>query len=72
MFYQGANIVQRSLEMGQPIIFTSINYRLCHLGFSASKEMEDAGLLNLGLEDQRNAMRWVKKHIEAFGGDPEK
>jgi carboxylesterase type B len=64
--------VQRSLEMGQPIIFTSINYRLNHFGFSASKELEDAGLLNLGLEDQRNAMRWVKKNIEAFGGDADK
>lgn len=45
--------------MDQPIIVASIQYRLAHFGFTASKEFEDAGLLNLGLEDQRNAMRWV-------------
>lgn len=69
VFYQGANLVRRSQDMGQPIIVVSINYRLNHFGFSASQEMADAGLLNLGLEDQRNAMKWIQQNIEAFGGD---
>lgn len=64
VFYQGANLVKRSLDMGQPILFTSVQYRLADFGFTASKEFEDAGILNLGLEDQRNAMRWVQQNIE--------
>jgi acetylcholinesterase len=71
-FYQGANLVKRSLDMGQPMIVASINYRLAHFGFTASKEFEDAGLLNLGFEDQRNALHWIQKHIAKFGGDPKK
>lgn len=63
VFYQGANLVKKSIEMKQPVIFASINYRLGDFGFSASKELEDAGLLNLGFEDQRNALKWVQKHI---------
>lgn len=62
-FYQGANIVKRSLEMNQPVIVASIQYRLAHFGFSASKELEQAGLTNLGFEDQRNALRWIQNNI---------
>lgn len=62
--YQGANIVQRSVEMGKPLIFVSSNYRLNAFGFSASKEMADADVLNLGLEDQRLAMKWIAKEID--------
>ncbi|TVY16163.1 putative secreted lipase [Lachnellula arida] len=70
--YQGATIVQRSVEMNQPVIFVSINYRLNAFGFSGGKEIEDAGVTNLGLKDQRLAMQWVQKHISKFGGDPTK
>ncbi|KAI5359782.1 putative carboxylesterase, type B, carboxylesterase type B, active, alpha/Beta hydrolase [Septoria linicola] len=72
VFYQGANIVKRSVAEGKPILFTSINYRLHHFGFTASREFEQAGILNLGLEDQRVAMRWIQQNIRAFGGDPSK
>ncbi|RDW60637.1 carboxylic ester hydrolase-37 [Coleophoma cylindrospora] len=72
VFYQGANLVKRSIDMDQPMIVVSINYRLMHFGFTASQEFEEAGLLNLGLEDQRNAMRWVQQNIAAFGGDPDR
>lgn len=63
LYYQGANIVQRSVEMGKPIIFVSINYRLNSFGLSGGKEILDAGVSNLSIEDQRQAMRWVQKYI---------
>lgn len=33
--------------------------------------MRDAGYKpNNGLDDQKLAFRWVKRHIDNFGGDP--
>lgn len=61
--YQGAEIVRRSVEIGHPVIYVSSNYRLNSFGFSASEELAQADLLNLGLKDQRLAMKWVKQHI---------
>lgn len=68
VIYQGANLVKSSSKWdnrssSHPSTPVSTNF-----GFSASKELADAGLLNLGLEDQSNAVRWVKKHIASFGG----
>lgn len=68
----GGIIVDRSIEMGTPVIFVSMNYRLSGLGFLASREVKEAGVGNLGLQDQRQALRWVQKYIHAFGGDPKK
>ncbi|KAK1953688.1 carotenoid ester lipase [Colletotrichum sublineola] len=69
--YNVGGLVRTSVDLGQPVIGVSANYRLNAFGFSASREMEEAGLLNLGLEDQRVAMQWVQKHIADFGGDPD-
>ncbi|KAF2093481.1 alpha/beta-hydrolase [Rhizodiscina lignyota] len=65
-------IVQRSVEEDQPIIAVSINYRLSFLGFPGGQEALDAGITNLGLKDQRQALLWVQENIAAFGGDPRK
>ncbi|KAJ8081169.1 hypothetical protein PM082_018012 [Marasmius tenuissimus] len=70
--YDGGSIVERSLELGQPVIYVSMNYRLTGFGFLASKEVKEAGVGNLGLQDQREALRWIQKYIGAFGGDPTK
>ena len=54
------------------IIAVSFNYRLGALGFLPSKAVvKDGGreALNLGLGDQRVALKWVERNIEAFGGD---
>lgn len=72
LIYQGARLVQRSIEMGQPIVFVSANYRLNAFGTLASQEITDADVSNLMLKDQREAMRWVQEYIGQFGGDESK
>jgi carboxylesterase type B len=39
---------------------------------SGKKFMDDGGIPNIGLHDQRFALQWVKEYIERFGGDPER
>lgn len=45
------------------IVVVSFNYRVGPWGFLASKEVQKDGNLNVGLLDQRMAMKWVQKHI---------
>ncbi|TFK85745.1 carotenoid ester lipase [Polyporus arcularius HHB13444] len=68
----GEVVVARSIEIGHPIVYVAINYRLSAFGFLGGSEVKEAGVANLGLHDQREAFRWVQKYISAFGGDPEK
>ncbi|TFK82847.1 alpha/beta-hydrolase [Polyporus arcularius HHB13444] len=68
----GDGIVQRSVAMGQPVIFAAMNYRLHAFGFLGGKEVKEAGVGNLGLHDQREGLRWIHTHIAAFGGDPDR
>ncbi|KAJ8496267.1 hypothetical protein ONZ51_g1208 [Trametes cubensis] len=70
--YDGSAIVSRSVQLGEPVVYVSMNYRLSAFGFLASQEVKDAGVGNLGLQDQRLALRWIQKYISAFGGDPTK
>ncbi|KAH9168387.1 carotenoid ester lipase precursor [Lactarius sanguifluus] len=61
----GSPIVNHSIALRKPVIYVSMNYRplLAAFGFLAS---------NLGLWDQRLALRWIQKYTHAFGGDPSK
>ncbi|KAG8978447.1 hypothetical protein FRC05_010692 [Tulasnella sp. 425] len=70
--YDGTLIVSRSIKLGTPVIWISINYRVNMLGFPVGKEAKAAGIGNLGLLDQRLALKWVQKYVSAFGGDPSK
>jgi para-nitrobenzyl esterase len=60
----------------QGIIFVSFNYRLGIFGFMAHPELtaesrhHSSG--NYALMDMIAAIRWVKKNIKAFGGDPDR
>ncbi|KAJ5175347.1 uncharacterized protein N7482_001224 [Penicillium canariense] len=70
--YNMSYIVQQSALNGKPVLGVSINYRLAAFGFLDSVEVRAEGHTNLALRDQRTAMRWVKQHIQEFGGDPER
>jgi para-nitrobenzyl esterase len=56
------------------IIFVSINYRVGVFGFLAhpdlTKESPDKASGNYALLDQIAALRWIKRNIASFGGDP--
>ncbi len=70
--YNGTLIVQRSIDIGEPVIWVAVNYRsanlllldfnispirisLCSLhvfGFLGGREVQHAGIGNLGLQDR--------------------
>ncbi|KAM5535616.1 hypothetical protein V8D89_010783 [Ganoderma adspersum] len=68
----GSVIVKRSVELGEPVVYVGMNYRVSAFGFIASQEVKAAGVGNIGLEDQRVALQWIQKYITAFGGDPDR
>lgn len=67
--YDGTNFIKLHPE----VILITIAYRTGIMGFidlsylKGGEEYEDAP--NLGLLDQIEALRWIKKNGEAFGGD---
>ncbi|KAJ7164210.1 Alpha/Beta hydrolase protein [Mycena filopes] len=65
-----APLLGRSIETGEPVIVVAPNYRVTAFGFLPGKEVNAAGVSNLGLRDQIFALEWVKRHVDAFGGDP--
>ena len=66
--YDLTRFVERSVEIGRPVIGVAMNYRVGILGYLASEELGSEG--NFGYKDQVLAFKWVKKHIAGFGGDP--
>jgi para-nitrobenzyl esterase len=68
--YDAAKLVQRG------VVVVTVNYRLGALGFLAhpalTGESSDRISGNYGIQDQQAALRWVRRNIRAFGGDPDK
>jgi len=66
--YEGTHFAEHG------VVFVSINYRLGPLGWLAlpelSAESPHGVSGNYGQLDQIEAVKWVKKNIAAFGGDP--
>jgi carboxylesterase type B len=67
--YGPSGIMEQSVRMETPIIYVSFNYRVSGFGFLAGSELVGSGNANLGLYDQRLALRWIQENIEAFGGN---
>ncbi|KAI0419730.1 Alpha/Beta hydrolase protein [Xylaria grammica] len=66
--WNGTAVVERS---GRQMLLVNFNYRVGLFGFLAGERVRADGDLNAGLLDQRFAMRWVRRHIAQFGGDPD-
>lgn len=69
-WYDGAALAARG------VVVVTINYRLGVFGFLAhpalSAESPHGASGNYGLLDQVEALRWVRRNIAAFGGDPDR
>ncbi len=63
LLYHGGRMAARG-----DVVVVSVEYRLGAFGFSHFEGEPGSG--NAGLLDQVLALRWVKDHIRAFGGDP--
>jgi para-nitrobenzyl esterase len=50
------------------VVAVTINYRLGVFGGFGLSGLDGAG--TFGLQDQQAALRWVRRNIDAFGGDP--
>lgn len=73
VFFHGGAYYKGSKELYDPeflvtkgAVVVIINYRLGVLGFLCLN-----GVSNLGLRDQVAALRWVRRNIAKFGGDPD-
>ncbi len=66
--YDGEEMAKKGL------VFLTINYRVGTMGFLAhpdlTAESPNHASGNYGLLDQVEALKWVQKNIQAFGGDP--
>ncbi|KAF1951775.1 alpha/beta-hydrolase [Byssothecium circinans] len=67
--YNLTYLVQRSVQIGKPIVATSINYRKGGWGMLYSREIQGTGNANLSLRDMRKALSWISENIGAFGGN---
>jgi para-nitrobenzyl esterase len=67
--YDGAGLAR-----AHGVVVVTMQYRLGPLGFLALPALasEGRGVGNQGLLDQQFALQWVQRHIERFGGDPDR
>ncbi|MGC5010976.1 carboxylesterase/lipase family protein [Streptosporangium sp. DT93] len=64
----GSEYDARRLAVRGDVVVVTVNYRLGIFGFFGHPGLEDSGAF--GIEDQQAALRWVRRNVSAFGGDP--
>ncbi len=67
--YDGTHFAQKG------VVFVSISYRVGSFGFLATPELSREsghGSGNYGLLDQIAGLKWIRRNISKFGGDPSK
>ncbi|KAL0274002.1 UNVERIFIED_CONTAM: hypothetical protein PYX00_006546 [Menopon gallinae] len=70
-FYLGsgnAEVYGPDFLVAEDVILVTINYRLGALGFLSVGTEDAPG--NAGLKDMVMALKWIKKNVAVFGGDP--
>lgn len=65
-------IVNASVAIKKPVIAVGINYPVAGFVFLAGQDVFNSGNSNIGLYDQRHALRWLQENIAEFGGNSEK
>ncbi|MEM7220859.1 MAG: carboxylesterase family protein [Pseudomonadota bacterium] len=68
-FRAGSGRVDGARFAREGVVFVSLNYRLGALGFFAHPALDEP-LANFGTQDMVAALKWVRRNITRFGGDP--
>nr|WP_052478926.1 carboxylesterase family protein [Kibdelosporangium sp. MJ126-NF4]CEL21296.1 putative carboxylesterase [Kibdelosporangium sp. MJ126-NF4]CTQ96137.1 putative carboxylesterase [Kibdelosporangium sp. MJ126-NF4] len=64
----GSDYDARRLAVSGDVVVVTVNYRLGIFGLLAYPGLAGSG--GFALEDQQAALRWVRRNISRFGGDP--
>src|SRR5690606_35805521 len=68
--YDGESMARKGM------VVVTVSYRLGAFGFFSHPELTaespHGASGNYGLMDQTEALRWVRRNVAAFGGDPER
>lgn len=66
----GSDYDGKALARQADAVVVTVNHRLGALGFLSTMELQqEAPASNYALQDQQQALRWVRDNIAAFGGD---
>ena len=67
--FQASSLLSPDLFMNRgDTIFVSLDYRLGSFGYLSTGDENSPG--NFGLKDQVRALKWIRKNIRSFGGNP--